>query len=366
MRRVILLLYIVASGLLLGGCRGQLFSGHRDMEHLRPVQTVGLDADGEAVTLSVSSGIGPDGKPPLVMKATASGIETAAAKLQDWSPEDELFYAHVQFLLLGEGMLDDGVGRVLDWVERSPAMPMDTPLLLIRGRAEDAVTGALGGDTDVTERLNSLERERRSHGEDIPTLRRTAASLLERGWALCLAAELFPDEGTNFTDEENGVAIVPAGLVLLRRGGDPVWLTQNETAGAELLLRPAAGRHVPVGDGMLELLGGGAKASGLWAADGTLTGIYIRCDLLAGVLERGGETDDAAMAEALERDAAGWLMEAVQCARARGCDFLGLEDAVRKNAPAGAETPAWDETFPTIPVTVTVRAEIGRGYDLES
>ena len=47
-------------------------------------------------------------------------------------------------------------------------------LLLIRGRAEEAVTGALGDATDVTERLNSLARERRSHGDDIPTLRRTA------------------------------------------------------------------------------------------------------------------------------------------------------------------------------------------------
>ena len=365
MRRGLLLLYIVTACLLLSGCRGQLFSGHRDMEHLRPVQTVGLDADGEAVTLSISSGIGPDGKPPLVMKAAASGIETAAARLQDWSPEDELFYAHVRFILLGEGMLDDGVDRVLDWVERSPAMPMDTPLLLIRGRAEEAVTGALGDSTDVTERLNSLERERRSHGDAIPTLRRTAASLLERGWALCLTAELFPDEGTNFTDEENGVAIVPAGLVLLRSGQDPVWLTQNETAGAELLLRPAAGRCVPVGDGMLELLGGGAEASGLWAGDGTLTGVYIRCDLLAGVLERDGEADDETMAKALEQDAAGWLAEAVEQAQTLGCDFLGLWDAVRKNAPPGAGEVAWDEIFPTLPVTVAARAEIGRGYDLE-
>ena len=365
MRRAFLLLYIVTVCLLLGGCRGQLFSGHRDMEHLRPVQTVGLDADGEAVTLSVSSGIGPDGAPPLVMKAAASGIETAAERLQDWSPEDELFYAHVRYILLGEGMLGDGIDRVMDWVERSPAMPMDTPLLLIRGRAEEAVTGSLGGSTDVTERLNSLERERRSHGDSLPTLRETAASLHERGYALCVAVELYSDEGTNFTDEENGLAIVPAGLALLRSGEDPVWLTQNETAGAELLLRPAAGEHIPVGDGMLELLGGGAEASGLWAGDGTLTGVYIRCDLLAGVLERSGKADDAAMAEALERDAAGWLTEAVDRARTLGCDFLGLGDAVRKNAPAGADEPAWDEILPTLPVTIAVHAEIGRGYDLE-
>ena len=135
--------------------------------------------------------------------------------------------------------------------------------------------------------------------------------------------------------------------------------------GTELLLRPAAGRQIPVGDGMLELLDGRAEASGLWTGDGTLTGICIRCDLLAGVLERGGEhADDAAMAEALERDAAGWLSEAVRRAQELGCDFPMLGDAVRKSAPKGADTAAWDSLFPTLPVTIEVRAEIGRGYDL--
>ena len=358
-----LILYVIIACALLSGCRGQLFSGHRDMEHIRPVQTVGLDTDGETVTLSVSSGIGPDNATPLVMKASASGIETAAARLQDWSPEDELFYAHVRFILLGEDTLGDGVGRVLDWVERSPAMRMNTPLLLIRGRAYEAVTGALGGSTDVTERLSSLERERRSHGDDIPTLGRTAASLLERGWALCLSAELYPDEGTNYTKEENGVAIVPAGLALLRTGEETVWLTQSETLGAELLARPVAGRQIPVGDGMAELLGGRAEASGIWTADGDLTGVRIRCELQAGVLER-GEADDTAMVRALEEAAAGWLADAAALAQDLGCDFLGLEAAVRKTAPAGAGRPAWDELFPALPITVEVHAEIGRGYDL--
>ena len=361
-----LILYVIMACSLLSGCRGQLFSGHRDMEHIRPVQTVGLDTDGETVTLSVCTGVGPDNAPPLVMKAAASGIEAAAARLQDWSPEDELFYAHVRYILLGEDALGDGVGRVLDWVERSPAMRMDTPLLLIRGRAYEAVAGALGGSTDVTERLSSLERERRSRGGEIPTLRRTAASLLERGWALCLTAELFPDEGTNYTTEENGVAIVPAGLALLRTGEETVWLTQSETMGAELLDRPAAGRRIPVGDSTLELLDCRAEASGVWAGD-VLVGVNVRCDLLAGVLERDGNAgDDRTTAQALEEAAAGWLTDAVSRAQQLGCDFLGLEAAVWKSAPAGAGRLAWDDVFPSLPLTVEAHAEIGRGYDLTS
>lgn len=370
MKRAILIIYILAMNALLSGCRGTLFSGHRDMEHLRPVQTIGLDAEGEAVTLSVSSGVGPEGAPPLVMRATASGIEEAAARLQDWAPEDELFYSHVRYILLGESLTDrEGRGTVetvLDWVERSPAMRMDTPLLLIRGRAEDAVTGSLGGDTDATERLGSLERYRVSQGGSIPTLRQTAASLLERGYALCLTAELFPDEGTNFTEEESAAAIVPAGFALLREDGggtSAVWLTQNESMGAELLTGTVAGKHVPAGNAVLELIRGGAEASGVWTGDGTLTGIYISCDLLAGVLEQDGEGTDPA--GALEAAAGDWLTGAVGLSQALGCDFLGLEDAVRRTSPGRAAAGLdWAEAFPDLPVTIEVNAQIGRSYDL--
>ena len=367
MKQFLLLLYITAGCLLLSGCRSDLYSGHRDMEHLRPVQTVGLDANGEAVTLSVSTGAGPEDEPPLVLRAEASGIEAAAARLQDWSPEDELFYAHVRYILLGEGMAGTGVDAVLDWVERSPAMRMDTPLLLVRGRAEDAVIGASGGDADVTARAASLERVIEARGEAIPTLRQTASSLLERGWALCLAAELLPEEGTNFTGPEKGLTLVPAGLALLHREGEDtrvLWLTGDEETGTALLLSSAAGRHVQAGESMLELIRADAEASGLWSGGGELTGVRIVCELRAGVLERGGDAaDDTALAEALCAAAEGWLMEAVARARETGCDFLGLGDAVRRNAPRGAR-PVPDEDAAELPVTVEVRAEITRGYDL--
>lgn len=372
MKKAVLILFTVILSMLLTSCRGELFSGHRDMEHLRPVQAIGLDREGTAVTLSVSSGIGPEGAPPLVMRAAGPGIEAASARLQDWSPEDELFYAHVRYILLGESMADgeapDAIATLLDWVERSPAMRMNTPLILIRGRADDAVTGSLGEKTDVTERLASLERFRAAQGGSLPTLRQVSASLLERGWALCLSAALFPDEGINLTASENAVAIVPAGLCLLRTEQGTTaadYLTQNESMGAELLTGAVVGAHVPAGDAELELIRGRAEASGVFGSDGSLTGIHIRCELLAGVIERGSDTPDAALSDALARAAEGWLHEAAAKEQRLGCDFLGLGDAVRRTAPnrqAGAMITA-DAVF-SLPVTVTAEASIGRSYDL--
>lgn len=371
MKKAFIILYAAAAAVLLCGCRDEFYSGHRDMEHLRPVQTIGLDAEGEALTLSVSSGIGPDGAPPLVMKATAAGIESAAARLQDWSPEDELFYAHVRYILLGESMAAadsvTGLETVLDWVERSPAMRMDTPLILVGGSAADAVIGALGGDTDVTERLASLERYLNAQGRSIPTLRQTASSLLERGCALCLSVGLFPDEGINYTETENAIAVVPTGLALLRSEAPASveWLTQNESMGVSLLSGSVAGSHVPVGSGTLELIRGHAEASGLWTPDGAPMGLYIRCELSAGVLERCPDDTDELLAEALEDAAAAWLLDAVSLSQSLSCDFLRLEDAALKSAPdRRAAALQWAESFSTLPVAVSVQAEIGRSYDL--
>ena len=84
MRRAALLLYIVAPLLVLSGCQGgNLFSSHRDMERLRPVQTLGLDRAGDGVLLSVSTGIGPDDAPALVMSAAGENVEAAIDRVQD-------------------------------------------------------------------------------------------------------------------------------------------------------------------------------------------------------------------------------------------------------------------------------------------
>ena len=366
MKRALLIIICFAWTLGLSGC-GTLFSGHRDMEHLRPVQVAGLDADGDGrVTLSVCTGTGPESEPPLALRAAAPGIEAAADRLQDWSPRDELFYAHVRYLLLGEDMAGTGLLQALDWVERSPAMRMETPLLVVRGRADALVEAALGESISAAESLGALEREEKVRGREPPTLRQAAAGLAERGWALCLAVEVLPAEGTVLSDPD-AAAIVPAGLALLREGQPPVFLSRSEALGAALLDGSAAGTHVPLDGSEAELLGGQAKAEGLWTGS-SLTGLLLRCELGAGIVERLPEDDRTALADRLAQTLTDCLTEAVGLSQALGCDFLGLEDAVRASAPdrRAARALDWDAVFPALPVTVTVEADVGRGYDLVS
>lgn len=367
MKRFILLLYIITLTLV-SGCTGGLHSSRRDMERLRPIQTISLDSAEDGVVMGVSSGIGPEGSPPLVMKCSASGIESAISRLQSYSPEDELFYAHVRYILLGESMADRSVLPLLDWVERSPAMRMDTAMILVRGSAADALTNATGETTDITERLASLEREESARGQHIYSLREIAASLLERGSALCLTVRSVPSEGVIFTESEISAAIVPEGYAVLRDGVQAEFLTADETMGSELLEGGVNGALAVIDGNVLDISSPGAEAVGLWDEDGALTGILIRCTLQGGVLEReeGGQTDMETLEKDFSAAAERWLEAAVERSQDLGCDFLDLRGALMKNRPKRAETAGFSDIFPTLPVTVLAKAEIDRSYDLSN
>ena len=364
MKRGHLLLILFIMMLTLCGCGEGFFASRRNMEHLRPIQTISLDRSGEGLVMGVSSGIGPEDAPPLVMKCEASGIEAAISRLQSYSPEDELFYAHVRYILLGESMGGRSILPVLDWVERSPAMRMDTEMLLVRGSAADTLTGAAGDTCDITQRLASLDREETARGQHIYTLREIAASLLERGCALCLAVRPASAENIVFPETQASAAVVPVGYAVLREGREPIYLTAEETLGAELLSGSVNGALAEADDSVLELFSPGAEVSGLWDENGAPAGLLIRVRLKAGLLEREGETDTASLERALSSAAEGWIAAAVARAQAAGCDFSDLEGAAAAGSPSHARLDDFAAAFPDLPVTVTAVCELNRSYDI--
>lgn len=356
MKRAALILYLIAL-LGLSGCGGRLFSSRLDMEHLRPIQTISLDRTEDGVQLGVCSGTGPGEEAPLVLVCRAPGIEPAIARLQDYASEDELFYAHVQYILLGESMTDGHILSLLDWVERSPAMRMDTALLPVRGSAADALTGAASETADATGQLAALDREERLRGQRIASLREVAASLLERGCALCLGVRAVPADEVR--PSEGPDAIVSEGLVVLRDGAEAVWLTGEETLGAELLTGRAEGARVEIEGGVLEILQADTQVKGEWDEGGDLTGLTVRCALDAGILEReeGADAEPGLLEARLSEEARRWIEAAVARAQALDLDYADLLGRLR-----GTDKDA--ERFSALSVTVTAQGAVDRSYDL--
>ena len=366
MRRFTTLLYVLPVLLTLSGCNASLASDRHDVERLLLIQTMGLDREEDQLVMSVSSGLGPDDAPALVMSTPAFGIEDAIAKLQNYSPENQLFYAHVQYLLLGEEAARQDLTNVIAWVDRSPTLRMDTDLLVVRGTAEDAVVNASEQSTDITQRLASLDRQSRSVGWTIYTLREAAAALAEGGGALCLAVRTVPTDETIFTDEMRSDAVIPTGYAILSGSGLTGFLSPEESLGAELLTGDPTGLLITVDGNTLEVLEGTAELEGEYAPDGTPTGIAVRCTLRTGVLEKtpGGAGSPEEMDAALSETVGQWVSGALEQARNTRCDFLGLKKAVLTSSRAMASWGEdWTELFPELPVRVTVDGIVDRSYD---
>ncbi len=367
MRRWSILLYVSLSLLLLGGCDASLAADRHDAERLLLIQTMGLDREDGHLVMSVSSGLGPDEKPSLVMSAAASGIEDAIARLQNYSPENQLFYAHVQYLLLGEQFAGSDLDQVIEWVDRSPTLRMDTNMLIVRGTARDAVVDSSEQATDITQRLASLDRQAQASGWSVRTLREVAAALAEGDGALCLTVRTAPSDGNVFTEDQRADAVVPAGYAILNGDGLAAFLSPEASLGAELLTGDPTGLLITVEGCTLELLGGSAEIDGRFAGDGAVEGLDIRCTLQAGLLEKAEDRSISPekLNEALSGTVGEWVYEALDAAQQLGCDYLGLRRAALKSAPdKAAAGRAWGEAFPAIPISVTVDGIVERSYDL--
>lgn len=351
----------------LTGCSQEFLSDQLDIERFLPVQTMGFDKDGDTLTVSLSTGGEQSSSSSLVMKSPAPNVESALTRLQDYSPVDELYYEHVQYIILGESLAENGIGQILDWVERSPFMRMDTSVFLVKGSAEEAIYGASGEMGGITERLSSMDREADARSQHVYTLLEIAASLSDRGSGLCSAVECVPSDGTVTSQKGSpGDAVLPAGYGVLQDGKLIAFLNAEESLGASLFRQDPTGTVITVENIALEILEGRTKIRGIFSDRGELTGLSVTANMKAGILETKGDSPDI---PALEKAFAAAIQEAVTAAIARSqslsCDFLGLEDSVFLKTPNASQRDprSWEELFSQLPVTIYVQGEIQRGYD---
>ena len=110
----------------------------RPIRELRIVETLGCDRKDDGVTLSAYAA-----QPELKLRQTAPSIRLAMDQMRNQAASPALFFAHTEFLLLGQALAEDGLAPVLDLVGRSQDMRLrmkyvDIPSELI-GDVETAI-----------------------------------------------------------------------------------------------------------------------------------------------------------------------------------------------------------------------------------
>ena len=234
MRKALLTLTIIIVSALTG-CGGSVWANCRPVETLLPVQTVGLDAAGAALELTVSAPEEPGGAAAL-LSASGGSLEEAAAALERWSAREELFFPHVRFALVGRAAAEQGLEGLFHWFTGSGRSRLDLPVLILReGSARQLMEGARTGEQEITGVLEALKRT-----EDQPvTLLDVMAQLRRSGAAVCPAVAAAPVGDHVPGAPEGAMTALAAGWAVLREDGLAGYLTAEETLGAALLLRRA-------------------------------------------------------------------------------------------------------------------------------
>lgn len=383
MKKFIAVLIIICVLPSLTGCEhsGTIYSNYREVEQLQLIRAVGVDADGDNVRLTISSGEPNEGGQCMLLSRSAESVATAANSLQDYAAGQELYYAHTEYFLFGQQAAEKGLDRYLDYIERSTTLPMGVSFFLVRGgTAEDMITGSGDGQYDTGQSLTSLKRVVERRGDNhVFTCADTARALSENGAALICALRPSRLEGSVFTSEVDArTTAAPDGFGILKDGklvgfvdADEalcaVILIQNGMSG--LVLSDASGGHVT-----LTLEGSGARVLPVWNAGGALDRVDVDVDVRARLVEvsQYHDTSDQELLELfgdlLAQELDRRFTNLLSLINQYEADFLGIGNMLR-DADArrfDAMPQSWDELLGGVDFQVNVNARVGRTSDLKS
>jgi len=364
---------------LLSGCAGRrgIYANYRAVEELHLVRTLGADiaADGKII-LSSAAGSAESGGAPLLLHSDGVSIPDALDALRARAIEGDLFFAHTQYVVLGQDYAEHGIEPLLDYMERNVQMRLGADLFILRGSdAVSVITGSDADGSDKTEMFGSVRRqlERRGDGH-VYTVRETAAALSERGAALVCALKAEDASKDREPSESAGISVLPCGYAILRGEQLAGW-AEGHTAEAISLLRGTLGhlpRSVPDGTGGSVTLeySGRATLHAAWNADGSPAPLRVQAHLTAAIAEadsaRLREMDTAALdavSEALCAQVEEDLLGALSLSQALDADVLLLGRTLRLSSGRNfAALPA--DWLQQLEFDISADCEISHTYDL--
>lgn len=362
MKRFLRLGAAVSALAVLSGCAA--LPKARQVEDLQLIQTIGFDGRIGDVTVSVSSGASGSGA-AAQSAAHGASIQTALQHLQDFSPREELFFAHIRYAAVGEAYARGGIAPVLDYFERGTQTQLSVPLFVVQGESAYALITGSGAAGEITAALASLEPDTERQGRaHCFTALEIAARLNRSGAALACAISSVAPEGSLPAAREGETVALETGYAVFR--GDTLcgFLDRDAALGADLLLgfAPQASYVLSDGNGgivTVQLHTAKVGLSPLRRSGETALSVTVR--VRAGVTESSGtDTADAAMLSRLEeelsRAVSAQVDAAVEASQTLSADFLELWRTLPEVRNAGV--------LETLRVEISTESVLERSYDI--
>ena len=413
MKRFLSLLITMCALPALSGC-SSIYSNYREIQQLMVVQTMGIDREKGGVQVSMAAAAEASGGGPRRMSAQGSTITAAIDRAYKLSYEEEIFFSHVNHLLVGEAAAEEGLDAFLDYVSQSPTMRIDIPLYIVRGStANQAVMEVGDSSKGISEVMQTVHESFASPSNSrVFTVADTINSLLRYGSALVCAVECVPssesvspgksasaqgggeqnaqqgeeqnpqqEEGQNAQDKTQGetpLMAVPAGYAVIRDGKLCKFIEPEEAAAVGLLTGSLPITDITVTDmngkdASLELNQGSAEITPVWGGKGQLKGLNIQAQVSASVLEtdnwQQGSSNEYInhLTAQLESAVSQRLSSLLRTSMKLKADFLGLAGQVERKSPENYRlmSQRFSELLPGLELQITVSGQLSHTNDMK-
>lgn len=413
MKRFLSLLITMCALPALSGC-SSIYSNYREIQQLMVVQTMGIDREKGGVQVSMAAAAEASGGGPRRMSAQGSTITAAIDRAYKLSYEEEIFFSHVNHLLVGEAAAEEGLDAFLDYVSQSPTMRIDIPLYIVRGStANQAVMEVGDSSKGISEVMQTVHESFASPSNSrVFTVADTINSLLRYGSALVCAVECVPssesvspgksasaqgggeqnaqqgeeqnpqqEEGQNAQDKTQGetpLMAVPAGYAVIRDGKLCKFIEPEEAAAVGLLTGSLPITDITVTDrngkdASLELNQGSAEITPVWGGKGQLKGLNIQAQVSASVLEtdnwQQGNSNEYInhLTAQLESAVSQRLSSLLRTSMKLKADFLGLAGQVERKSPENYRlmSQRFSELLPGLELQITVSGQLSHTNDMK-
>lgn len=413
MKRFLSLLIIICALPTLSGC-SSIYSNYREIQQLMVVQTMGIDREKGGVQVSMAAAAEASGGGPRRMSAQGSTVTAAIDRAYKLSYEEEIFFSHVNHLLVGEAAAEEGLDTFLDYVSQSPTMRIDIPLYIVRGgTANQAVMEVGDSSKGISEVMQTVHESFASPSNSrVFTVADTINSLLRYGSALVCAVECVPssesvspgksasaqgggeqnaqqgeeqnpqqEEGQNAQDKTQGetpLMAVPAGYAVIRDGKLCKFIEPEEAAAVGLLTGSLPITDITVTDrngknASLELNQGSAEITPVWGGKGQLKGLNIQAQVNASVLETDNWQQDNSneyinhLTAQLESAISQRLSSLLRTSMKLKADFLGLAGQVERKSPENYRlmSQRFSELLPGLELQITVSGQLSHTNDMK-
>lgn len=428
MKRYISILIIISSLLSLSGCGG-IHTNYREIQQLMVVQTMGLDRKEGSIRVSMAAAAEASGSGPRRMSAAGGTVSTAIRRAYELSYEEEIFFSHVNHILVGEAAAQEDMDSFLDYLCQSPELRIDTPLYIVReGTAEQAVMEVGDGSRGISEVMQAVREVFATAGNSrVFTVADTISSLERYGSALVCAircepgSESTPPQGGSSGETEESAqgeeqgqsgenmqqgqseeearqaqetgeggsqqsqkeADTPlmagmAGYGIIRDGQLCKYLEPELAVAVGLMTGsvPISSIAVEDMDGRpcsLEIYEGSARLEPVWAGPGELQGLEIRAEVTASVMESGSSRAEGTeeyinyLTGQLESAVSEQLSSLLQSSMQLKADFLGLAGKVERSSPENFRLMEQDftEVLPSLELQISVSGRLSHTNDIK-